>query len=59
MHCNVTFRRFFQTFFSGKAIIITYCERVFVALPIQHVPSMHHVVVLGPPDYTIFFHLIS
>ena len=30
---------------SGKAIIITYSECVFVALDIQHAKSMYHIVV--------------
>ena len=32
---------------SGKAIRITYCERVFVALGIQHVMRMRCTVICG------------
>jgi hypothetical protein len=44
---------------SGEAISITYSECVFVALSIQHVMSMSHVVICSLPGSTIYFHIIS
>ena len=44
---------------SGKAINITYCECVFVALGIQHAMRMRHVAICGLPRSTIFSHIIS
>jgi len=44
---------------SGKAIIITYRECVFVVLVIQHAMRMRHVVICGLPRSTKFFHIIS
>jgi hypothetical protein len=41
---------------SGKGIIITYSESVFVALGIQRV---HHIINWGLSDYTIFFPSLS
>jgi hypothetical protein len=46
-------------FCSGKAIIITYSECVCVALGIQHVIHMHHSVIRGLSNSTIFFDIIS
>jgi len=43
---------------SGKAIIITYYECAFVALGIQHAMHMHHIVICGLNDYTIFPHCL-
>jgi len=45
-------------FCRGKAIIITYCERVFAALGIQHAKRMLHIVICDLPYSTIFFHII-
>jgi len=44
---------------SGKAVSITHCELVFVALDIQHAMRMRLVVICGLPVSTIFFHTIS
>jgi len=49
----------YNSCFSGKAIIITPPERVFVALGIQHTMRMHHIVISGLPGSTIIVHLIS
>ena len=38
--------------YSGKAISITYCECVFVALGIQY--AMRHIAISAPPRSTIF-----
>jgi hypothetical protein len=43
----------------GKAMNITYCECVFVALGIQHAIRMRHIVICGPSGSTTFFHIIS
>jgi (2Fe-2S) ferredoxin len=44
---------------SGKPIIITYSERVSVALGIQYTMRMRHIVVSGFSGSNIFFHTIS
>ena len=44
---------------SGKAISITYCECVFVALGIQHAMRMRHTVICRLPVSTVFFHIVS
>jgi hypothetical protein len=38
-----------------KAAIVTYSERVSVALVIQHAMRMRHTVICGLSGYTIFF----
>jgi hypothetical protein len=41
---------------SGRKLTsITYYERVSVALVIQHVMRMRHIIICGLPDSTIFF----
>jgi hypothetical protein len=42
---------------SGKAISITYCVCVFVALVSQHATRMRLIVTCGLSGYTIFFHI--
>ena len=44
---------------SGKPISITYSECVFVALGIQHVMSLRHILICGLSGSTIFFYVIS
>jgi hypothetical protein len=39
---------------SGKSVVITYSEGVCVALVIQHLMRMHHIVVCGLLRFTIF-----
>jgi len=41
-----------------KAISIIYSEYVSVALVIQHATCIHHSVICGLFDSTIFFHVI-
>jgi len=46
IHINITFEVCSQKHCChGKAISITYCECVFVALVIQHAMYMHHIVI--------------
>jgi len=59
---NVIVRRVRANHFcSGKAISTTYsvCERVFVALGIQHSMRLRYIVICGLPGSTIFFHIMS
>ena len=42
---------------SGKEMSITCSECVFVALGIQHVMHMRHIVICGLSNHTIFFHI--
>jgi hypothetical protein len=51
--------RSYINFFSGKAIIITDSEFVFVALGIQYSMCMRHIVICSMYDPTVFFHVIS
>jgi hypothetical protein len=44
---------------SGKAIIITYSECVFVSLGTQHEMRMRRIVICALPPCTIFSHIIS
>jgi len=44
---------------SGKAISITYCGCVCVALVIQHGIRMRHIVICALPGPTVFFDIIS
>jgi len=37
---------------------ITYSEYVSVALVIHHAMCMHHIVICGLPDSTLFFHIL-
>jgi hypothetical protein len=39
--------------------IITSSGRVFIALVMQHTMRMHHVVICGLSDSTVFLHIIS
>ena len=41
----------------GKAVIITYCECVFVALGDQHAMRMRHIVICGLSGNTVFFYI--
>jgi len=38
---------------------ITYSECVYVALGIQHVMRMRHIVICGLPRFTVFSHILS
>jgi len=44
---------------SGEAMSITYSEGAFVALGIQHVMRMRHIVICDLPSSTVFSHIIS
>jgi len=44
---------------SGKALSVTYCECMSVALDIQHATRMRRIVICGLPRFTIFFHIFS
>jgi len=43
----------------GKALNITYSQRVFAALGIQHAMQMRYIVICGVPCCTQFFCIIS
>jgi len=42
---------------SGKAMSITQAVCVFVALGIQHLVRMRHIVICDLPRSTVFFHI--
>ena len=42
-----------------ELVSITYSERVFVVLGIQHAMRMRNIVICDLPRSTIFFHIIS
>ena len=44
---------------SGTAVSITYRECVFVALGIQHVMRLRHIIVSGLSGTAVVFHIIS
>jgi len=44
---------------SGKSIIITYSEGVFIALGIQYIMRMRHIVVCDLCGSTLFFEINS
>jgi hypothetical protein len=44
---------------SGKSVIVTYPECVFVALGIQHAMGMRLIVIGGSLGSSIFFQIIS
>jgi hypothetical protein len=45
---------------NGKAMSITYCGGMFVALGTQHAKRMRHIVIRGLSGSTVFFfHIIS
>ena len=58
MHKRHITARSFNHRCSGKAVSITYSQRVFAALVIQHAMRMRHIVICGLPGFTIFFHIL-
>jgi len=48
-----------NNFCSGKAMSITYSERVFVALVIQRAMRMRHIAICFLLRSTKIFHIIS
>ena len=48
-----------QPLLSWKTVSIIYSECVFVALVTQHAMHMRHIIICGPPDPAVFFHIIS
>ena len=59
MYYNVTLRRIHATAFcSGKAINITYSDRMFIASGFQHEMRMRHFVICGLSGSAIFSNII-
>jgi len=59
MYYNVTLRRIrCNLCFSGRAISITYCEDVFVALGVQHAMRVSNIVFCGVLGSTVFFQIV-
>jgi len=44
---------------NGRAISITYSERIFVAVDIQRAKRLRRIVICGLSGSTLFFHIIS
>ena len=49
----------FTQFCRRKAMSITNCECVFVALVIQHEIRMRRIVICVLPGYSTFIHIVS
>ena len=57
MRCNIGVRS--RDHFCGrKAIIFTYCECVSVALGMQYVMRMRHIVICGLSGSKMFSHMM-
>jgi hypothetical protein len=51
--------RSFNNYCSGKAISVTYSKYVFVALVIQHLMRMCHIVICVLSGCRVSFHFFS